>query len=174
MTPSPDPRVFLADVTEDVLDELLALALNDTDADEITPPLGTAEGWNTERISWFREHHRAAEAGLDGPAARKTWALYSHGALAGSVRLRRTGPGSTALETGIWLARSLRGQGIGREALRQVKAQAARSGATVLEAETTAGNAGALALLRSAGAEIMMGADDGDATVPARARIPLR
>lgn len=173
MTPSIDPRVFLADVTENIVDELLTLALNDTDADEVTPPLGTSEGWNTERISWFREHHRAAEAGLDGPAAQKTWALYSHGALAGAVRLRRTGPGSTALEARIWLARSFRGRGIGHEALRQLKAQAGLAGATVLEAETTAGNAGAMALLRSAGASFVTDADDGDAGVPVKARIPL-
>ena len=92
MSPSaePVPAVALLDVSEDVLEQLLELALRDADADEVTPPLGTAPGWNTDRISWFREFHRAAAAGLDGPAGQKSWAISCDGQLAGSVRLRRT------------------------------------------------------------------------------------
>lgn len=168
---APAAAVGLVDVTEEVLEQLLTLAIQDADADEVTPPLGSAAGWNSERISWFREYHHDAAPGLDGPAQQKSWAISCRGELAGSIRLKRTGPG--ALETGIWLARSFRGQGIGREALRLVMAEAALSGATALEADTTAGNAGALALLRSAGAEFVAGADAGDAAVPVRARIPL-
>ncbi|WP_230008992.1 GNAT family N-acetyltransferase, partial [Microbacterium sp. Bi128] len=163
------PAVALLDVGEDVLEQLLELALRDADADEVTPPLGTTAGWNTDRISWFREFHRASAAGLDGPAGQKTWAISCDGQMAGSVRLRRmdtapaaadegwaggggwavgaagAGPGGDgwALETGIWLARSFRGQGVGREALRLVRARAASTGAAVLVAETTAGNVGA-------------------------------
>jgi RimJ/RimL family protein N-acetyltransferase len=164
MLPStePVPVVALVDVTDPVLERLLAVALHDADADEVTPPLGTAEGWNTERISWFRDYHHAAAAGLDGPARQKTWAITADGELAGSIRLLRVPaarPGtfpqdSGALETGIWLGRSFRGRGIGREALRLVKAEAAAAGADLLEAETTPGNVAAQALLRSAGAEL--------------------
>lgn len=164
MLPSTDPVpvVALVDVTDPVLERLLAVALHEADADEVTPPLGTAEGWNTERISWFRAYHRAAAAGLDGPARQKTWAITADGELAGSVRLQRVSAAGSvtfphdggALETGIWLGRSFRGRGIGREALRLVKAQAAAAGADLLAAETTPGNAAAQALLRSAGAEL--------------------
>jgi hypothetical protein len=222
------PAVALLDVSEDVLEQLLELALRDADADEVTPPLGTTAGWNTDRISWFREFHRAAAAGLDGPSAQKTWAISCDGQLAGSVRLKRmdTEPaaagegwagggsgaeagggggsaggggaeaggggaeaggggaeaggaggsagGSGALETGIWLARSFRGRGVGREALRLVKARAASAGAAVLVAETTAGNMGALALLKYAGAELVTGAASETQTVPVIAKIPLR
>ena len=118
------------------------------------PPLGSASGWNSERISWFREYHHAA-VGLDGPAQQKSWAISSDGKLAGSIRLKRTGADS--LETGIWLGRSFRGYGIAREALRLVIDRAAASGCAVLEADTTAGNAAALVLLRSAGAESSRG-----------------
>lgn len=197
MSPSaePVPAVALLDVSEAVLAQLLELALRDADADEVTPPLGTAAGWNTDRISWFREFHRASAAGLDGPAGQKSWAISCDGQLAGSIRLRRTdtgpteaadggagagdagagdgGAGGWALETGIWLARSFRGRGVGREALRQVKARAASAGAAVLVAETTAGNVGALALLKSAGAELMTGAASETETVPDRGKIPL-
>ena len=223
MCPSaePVPAVALLDVSEDVLEQLLELALRDADADEVTPPLGTTAGWNTDRISWFREFHRAAAAGLDGPAGQKTWAISCDGQMAGSVRLRRmdtapaaadegwagggagavgaagagpggggAGPGGgyagpsdgaeagagggRALETGIWLARSFRGRGVGREALRLVKARAASAGAAVLVAETTAGNVGALALLKYAGAELVTGAASQTQTVPVIAKIPLR
>ena len=82
--------------------------------------------------------------------------------------------GGWALETGIWLARSFRGRGVGREALRLVKARAASTGAAVLVAETTAGNVGALALLKYAGAELVTGAASQTQTVPVIAKIPLR
>lgn len=199
MSPSaePVPAVELLDVSEEVLEQLLELALRDADADEVTPPLGTAAGWNTDRISWFREFHRAAAAGLDGPAGQKTWAISCDGQLAGSIRLKRMDPepaeageggaggagagagalvgaGGWALETGIWLARSFRGRGVGREALRLVKARAASAGAAVLVAETTAGNVGALALLKYAGAELVTGAASETETVPVKGKIPLR
>lgn len=222
MCPSaePVPAVALLDVSEDVLEQLLELALRDADADEVTPPLGTTAGWNTDRISWFREFHRAAAAGLDGPSGQKTWAISCDGQMAGSVRLRRmdtepaaadegwargdgwavgaagafgaagavgaagagpgggagavAGGGGWALETGIWLARSFRGRGVGREALRLVRARAASTGAAVLVAETTAGNVGALALLKYAGAELVTGAASQTQTVPVIAKIPLR
>ena len=164
MSPSAEqvPAVALVDVSEPVLERLLAVALHDADADEVTPPLGTAAGWNTERISWFRAYHHAAAAGLDGPARQKSWAITADGELAGSIRLARVpGTGTEpfardggALETGIWLGRSFRGRGIGGEALRLVKAEAAAAGADLLEAETTAGNAAAQALLRAAGAAL--------------------
>lgn len=95
--------VSLEDVGEDVLEELLAVAVHAADADEVTPPLGSAAGWNVERIGWFREYHRAA-SGLDGPARQKSWAIRCSGELAGSVRLRWAGAGT--LEAGIWLARA--------------------------------------------------------------------
>lgn len=118
--------VALLDVSEDVLGQLLTVAIQGADADEVTPPLGSATGWNSERISWFREYHLAASAVLDGLARQRSWAISCDGELAGSIRLKRLGPGT--LETGIWLARDFRGRGVGREALRLVKAHAAGSG----------------------------------------------
>ncbi|WP_321164506.1 GNAT family N-acetyltransferase [Arthrobacter sp. Soil763] len=126
----------LTEVTALVLEQLLALAVHDADPDDVTPPLGSAAGWNPERIAWFRAYHRAA-CGLDGPAREKTWAVTAGGAVAGSVRLRRvpdlSGPGhGVAVETGIWLGRQFRGRGIGVPALLLVKAEAAALGAGLL------------------------------------------
>lgn len=151
--PTPDVRpleVSLLDVTEEVLELLLALALDDADPDEVTPPPGP--GWNAARIEWFRTYHRDAMAGLDGASQEKSWAIVAGGRIAGSIRLKRTGP--CTVETGIWLGRSFRGQGIGGLALTLVAAEAAAAGATALEAETTPGNRAAQSLLHSAGAAL--------------------
>ncbi|MBT2535603.1 GNAT family N-acetyltransferase [Arthrobacter sp. ISL-69] len=166
-------HVQLLDVTAGILEELLAVALADAAPDDVTPPLGENDGWNPERIGWFRDYHRAAAAGLDGPAAQKTWAISCNGQIAGSIRLKRPGAAPAEggpLETGLWLGRSFRGRGIGREALTLVRAVASRAGASMLQAETTAENAAAQALLRSAGAEL---AGDGVSS-PVTARISLR
>jgi ribosomal-protein-alanine N-acetyltransferase len=167
----PAGPVELLEVTDHVLDRLLAVALNDADADDVTPPLGGA-GWNPERITWFFEYHRAAAAGLDGPARQKSWAISCGGQLAGSIRLRRTGRES--VETGLWLGRSFRGRGIGRQALQLVMAEAAAAGADVLEAQTTIGNTPARALLRSMGAALEPGAPTGGGPATVAARIRLR
>lgn len=172
MSPSAERchTVALVDVSDDVLEALLAVAIKDADADEVTPPLGRAAGWNPERVRWFREYHHAAAAGLDGPAHQQTWAISWNGQLAGSIRLSRqvragrvapwdasSGVSSgVSLETGIWLGRSFRGRGIGTQALQLVKAVARALGADTLEADTTAGNSAAQALLRSAGATVAL------------------
>ena len=162
-------RVQLLDVTAGILEELLDVALADAAPDDVTPPLGETDGWNPERIGWFREYHRAAAAGLDGPAAQKTWAISCDGQIAGSIRLRRPGAARRAVPGNRAVARpQLRGRGIGREAL-TLAGRGSRAGASS-EAETTAENAAAQALLRSAGAEL---AADGVSS-PVTGRISLR
>jgi len=168
----PPIDVVLVDVTEAVLERLLAVARADADADEVTPPLGASPGWNADRVRWFLAHHRAAAAGLEGPAREKTWAVAAGGTPAGAVRLKAISVPGTAgsflvLETGIWLGRSLRGRGIGREALRLVTLQAAATGAAVLTADTATGNAAARSLLAGLGSTL---AADGTRVT---ARIPL-
>lgn len=162
-----DTLVVLLDVDASILEQLLELAVLDAAPDDVTPPLGSVPGWNQERQDWFRRYHRAAAAGLDGPAQEKTWAVLAAGRIAGSVRLKRYGPG--ALETGIWLGREFRGQGIGGKALLLVAGDARAAGAAVLHAETTQANKAAQALLRTTGARLAR--DDGGG--PVRARLPL-
>ncbi|BCW48378.1 GNAT family N-acetyltransferase [Arthrobacter sp. StoSoilB13] len=160
------PRVALADVDEEMLKELLALALVQASADEVTPPLGSTPFWNPERIAWFHTYHRAAAAGLEGPAREKTWAVVADGAVVGSIRLKRTAPGSA--ETGIWLGRSFRGQGLGRLALHLVADEARTRGFAVLQASTTPGNKAAQALLSSLGAELIVEAASVEARLALR------
>jgi RimJ/RimL family protein N-acetyltransferase len=152
------PDVGLADVNERMLELLLALAQQDAAPDEVTPPLGNGAGWNAIRIDWFRAYHRAASAGLDGPAGEKSWAVLLEGSPAGSIRLKRTADHGTA-ETGLWLGRRHRGRGVGTAALQLVLAEARRAGLQRVVARTTAENAGALGLLTVAGTVLTY--DDG-------------
>ncbi|MGM9470499.1 GNAT family N-acetyltransferase [Pseudarthrobacter sp. YS3] len=151
-------HVRLADVDETMLERLLELALSDAAPDDVTPPRGSGTNWNTERVDWFRGYHRAAAAGLDGPAQEKSWAVLSDGSPAGCIRLKRTGDGSA--ETGIWLGRGFRGRGVGGAALDLVLAQARLAGLRQVVAHTTAGNIGAPRLLTSASA-VLNRDDDG-------------
>ncbi|MDQ0769211.1 ribosomal-protein-alanine N-acetyltransferase [Pseudarthrobacter defluvii] len=159
---NPLPDVALVDVDQAVADLLLALAKRDASPDEVAPPLG-GPGWNLERTAWFFSYHHAAAEGLDGPAAEKTWAVYSGGEIAGSVRLkRRTEAGIPMAETGIWLGRSFRSRGVGGAALDLVLAKARRAGLKRVTARTLAGNHSAQRLLAAAGAALT---HDGDGTV---------
>jgi RimJ/RimL family protein N-acetyltransferase len=155
-------EVVLVDVDGAVADQLLELAKRDASPDEVAPPLG-GPGWNLERTAWFFSYHHAAAEGLDGPAAEKTWAVYSGGDIAGSVRLKRCGAAEIpSAETGIWLGRSFRSHGIGRAALDLVLAEARRAGLKRITARTLAGNQGAQRLLTAAGAALT---HDDDGTV---------
>lgn len=161
-------QVRLTDIDEPLLAQLLQLALRDASPAEVTPPLGEGQDWNAARIDWFRAYHRAAAAGLDGPAAEKSWAVLCDGEPAGCIRLKRTGEGTSA-ETGIWLGRSYRGRGVGNAAVALVLAEARRAGLQQVVARTTAGNTGAQRILTSAGAALT---HDGDGAVSAVVELP--
>ncbi|MGX5714712.1 GNAT family N-acetyltransferase [Arthrobacter sp. MAHUQ-56] len=154
--------VVLVDVDDEVADQLLELAKRDASPDEVAPPVG-GPGWNLERTAWFFSYHHAAAAGLDGPAAEKSWAVYCCGRIAGSVRLKRdTEADIPTAETGIWLGRSFRSRGVGGAALRLLLAEARRAGMARVTARTLAGNGGAQRLLAAAGAALT---HDDDGTV---------
>lgn len=154
--------VTLADVDEAVADRLLQLAKRDASPDEVAPPLG-GPGWNLERTAWFYGYHRAAAAGLDGPAAEKSWAVFKGPHIAGSIRLKRDPAAEIpSAETGIWLGRSFRSRGIGGAALDLVLAEARRAGLKRVTARTLSGNLGAQRLLTAAGAALT---HDDDGTV---------
>ncbi|MDT0168572.1 GNAT family N-acetyltransferase [Pseudarthrobacter sp. BRE9] len=156
---NPSTEVTLVDVDRAVADRLLQLAKRDASPDEVAPPLD-GPGWNLERTAWFYSYHQAAAGGLDGPAAEKSWAVFSGSLIAGSVRLKReTSSGTPSGETGIWLGRSFRSRGIGAAALDLVLAEARRAGLKRVSARTLAGNAVAQRLLAAAGAALTHHAD---------------
>ena len=151
--------VALVAVDEAVLEQLVQAATSDAGANEVTPPLNSGEDWTPARIEWLRDFHRARRAGLDGPAGEATWAIVVASAVVGAARLKRTGEDGV-VEAGVWVTRSSRGSGVATAAVAAVLRRAAELGAYAVRAETTAGNVGALALLRRLGFELTA-ADDG-------------
>lgn len=166
--------VELRAVTEATLSRLVAAALQGAAADEVTPPVTPGPAWTEERVEWLRVFHRDRRPGLDGPWHEATWAVVDSdadaqdrdGQVVGGVRLRRTAD-PHVLETGIWLVREARGRRLGRHAVLLVLDRAREAGATVVRAETTAGNTAAVGLLRSLGAVVTV---DDDVV---RAELPL-
>ncbi|TFV90269.1 GNAT family N-acetyltransferase [Blastococcus sp. CT_GayMR20] len=158
----------LRPVDDAVLAEMVRAALGDAAPDEVTPMLTPGNTWTPERVEWLTRFHADRRAGLDGPAGEATWAVEVDGDVAGAVRLKRTAePG--VLETGIWLARGVRGRGAGRRAIAAVLAQAAVLGGREVRVETGRGNQGALAILRGLGFEC---SDAGGDRVAARRAVP--
>ncbi|WP_084469286.1 GNAT family N-acetyltransferase [Nocardiopsis trehalosi] len=161
--------VALVPLDDAVLEDLLAVAVRDADPEDTMPPVPGPPGWTTERRDAFRRYHRARYPGLGADEA--TYAVTdATGRVAGAARLRRVEGRPGAVETGIWLGRSYRGRGVGTAALSALVATAARTGATVLVADTTAGNAGALAALRRNGAALRP--DPASDRVDAELRLP--
>ncbi|MBQ1014483.1 GNAT family N-acetyltransferase, partial [Micromonospora sp. M51] len=97
--------------------------------------------------------HRASFGGRDGPPRSQMYAILVGGEVMGMVRMTRCDEPGT-VETGMWLGRSARGQGIGAAALRELLNAAARAGMRVVVAETTPDNIGAVAVLEKCGAKL--------------------
>lgn len=150
------PHMVLVEVDDEVLARLVRAATEGAAPDEVTPPLTPGQTWTPERVAWLRAFHRDRRAGIDGAAAEVTWAVVLEEAVVGSVRLRRTEE-PDALELGVWLTRDVRGRGLGRSIMAQVVEQAKALGAVRLQADTTSGNAPALAVLRELGFTVTPG-----------------
>ncbi|GGM13789.1 GNAT family N-acetyltransferase [Micromonospora yangpuensis] len=150
--------VRLEPVDERNLEPLLSVAAAEADPEDVMPPVAAPAGWSLARRDAFREFHRASFGGLDGPTRTRMYAILAAGEVVGMVRMaRRDEPGT--VETGMWLGRSARGQGLGAAALRELLHAAAAAGMHTVVAETTPDNVHALAVLRKLGAKLR---EDGD------------
>lgn len=143
---------------EQTLEPLLSVAVAEAEPGEVMPPVEAPAGWSQARRDAFREFHRARFGGLAGPTRTVMYAIRAGGEVVGMIRMSRTDEPDT-VETGIWLGRSARGQGIGVAALRALLIEAAGVGASRVVADTTAGNDAALGVLSRCGAKITR---DGD------------
>jgi RimJ/RimL family protein N-acetyltransferase len=153
-----EPAVILLDADELTLDRLVNAAITDAAANEVTPPVTTGGGWSPAWIAWLKDFHRNRRNGLSGPVDETTWAILVSNQIVGSVRLKWTAA-AEILETGIWLTRRTRGQGVGRLAIASVLQPAATLGARGARAETTTGNRAALRVLRSLGSDMVASKD---------------
>jgi RimJ/RimL family protein N-acetyltransferase len=151
-------RVEVQPLDEESLEELLAVAANDATPEEVMPPMAGPPGWTTERQEAFRAWHRARLPGLAGPLRESTFAITHNGEIVGSARLAvRDRP--DVLETGMWLARTQRGRGIGTATLRILLDEAAKTNAQAVVADTKAHNTAALTALRRNGATLVTSQD---------------
>lgn len=167
MTDREQGPVTLVPVDERVLGQLVQAAITDATADDVTPPLSPGPGWTPARVEWLERFHRDRRAGLSGRAGELTWAVVAHGQVVGSVRLRRT-EDRGVMEIGVWLTRTARGQGIGTSAMAAVLTHAAALDTHEVRADTTAGNLGAVRVLRRLGFALTQ---DPDGSVRATIRL---
>lgn len=142
--------IELRRVDDGAVERLLGLAVADADPADVMPP-----GWALDRPDEFREFYRGF--------ADDAYEIVRDDRTVGMVRLTAKG------ETGMWIARCARGRGVGLAALRRVLEEAPRRGITEIVADTTAGNAAALTVLRKAGATLEI---DGT-RVHARIAVPV-
>ncbi|ASW56967.1 GNAT family N-acetyltransferase [Plantactinospora sp. KBS50] len=145
--------VRLTPMNEQNLEPLLSVAAAEAEPAEVMPPVEAPAGWSQARRDAFREFHRANFGGLDGPTRTVMYAIQASGEVVGMIRMSRT-DAPDCVETGMWLGRSARGQGIGLAALRALLDEAVRAGASRVVASTTTGNGAALAVLGRCGAEL--------------------
>jgi RimJ/RimL family protein N-acetyltransferase len=159
-------EIRLTPVDENNLEPLLSVAVAEAEPDEVMPPVAAPAGWSQARRDAFRQFHRAHFGGLDGPTRHLMYAIVQDGDVVGMIRLARRDEPDT-LETGMWLGKSTRGQGIGLIALRLLLTEAVRAGARRVVAQTRPDNTAALNLLRRCGARF----EQHDGTVRAEIRL---
>lgn len=148
-------RLRLAPLDLRLVESLLGVAVADAAPEEVMPPVAGPPGWTPARREAFRAFYRARLAGFAGPDRTVMYAVTVDGQVVGMIRLAVRGgeDGDPAvLETGIWLARTWRGRGVGAAALRAVLAEAWSHGARAVVADSTTANPAALAVLRTCGA----------------------
>ncbi|WP_084512130.1 GNAT family N-acetyltransferase [Agromyces subbeticus] len=156
----PAAAVTLVPVDEEVLRRLTVVATSDAAASDVTPPLTPGDKWTRQRVGWFENYHRSRRSGLTGAEGEATWAILHLGQPVGAVRLKRTDVDGV-VETGIWLARTVRGRGIAGQAIRRVLQEARAAGAHSVRADTAPTNEAAQRLLRTLGFTLSPPAPDG-------------
>jgi RimJ/RimL family protein N-acetyltransferase len=113
--------VDLVPVDEDVLEDLLALAVAEAQPGEVMPPAAGESAaeprttWTELRKGAFREYHRRCRVNLHVSVPEVTWAVKARGRIVGAARLALVGDDSDVREVGLWLGRPYRGLGISGE-----------------------------------------------------------
>lgn len=151
-------NVQICQLNRETLQTLLEVAVADAAPDETMPPMPGNPGWTEERKAKFLEFFELMLAGWDGPKKTLIYSITVDDTIAGFIRLSRMPDPQTA-ETGIWLGRSSRGQGVATAALKALIAQAKENGITRIVADTSLENVAALGALRSLGATLRVHAE---------------
>ncbi|MFI6425049.1 GNAT family N-acetyltransferase [Promicromonospora sp. NPDC050880] len=153
--------VDLLPVGEDVLEDLLAVAVTEAQPGEVMPPTAgesateARTAWTEPRKGAFREYHRRCRVSLDAPVPEVTWAVTAGGRVVGAARLALVDGDPGAREVGLWLGRSSRGQGIAGEVAYWALAAARTMAAERLVARSAPGNVTARRSLQRIGFELV-------------------
>jgi RimJ/RimL family protein N-acetyltransferase len=160
--------VDLVPVDEDVLEDLLALAVAEAEPGEVMPP-ASGESATEPRTTWtelrkgaFREYHRRCRVNPHVSVPEVTWAVKARGRIVGAARLAVVDGDPGTREVGLWLGRPYRGQGISGEVAYWAIAAARTMDAQRLVARTTVDNPLARRSLERIGFELV---DDGEALI---------
>ncbi|MDM4721087.1 GNAT family N-acetyltransferase [Micromonospora sp. WMMA1363] len=145
--------VRLEPMSESNLESLLSVAAAEAEPGDVMPPVEAPAGWSHARREAFREFHRASFGGLAGRTRTQMYAILVGGEVVGMIRMTCCDDPGT-VETGLWLGRSARGQGIGSAALRGLLNEAAAAGMRRVLATTTPHNSGAVSVLTQCGAKL--------------------
>lgn len=120
--------VSLLPLGDEVLDELLTLAVASAAPEEVMPALAGPPGWTLPRREAFLAFHRARADAGDG---ERILAVAAEGRVVGAGRLAPLEePGAWAV--GVWLGRSARGRDIEAAALAELARIARDGGATTV------------------------------------------
>lgn len=142
--------VRLTPLDEALTEDLLTVAVAYAEPDDVMPPVEGPPGWTDARRTAFRAFHRSH---ADGAKGTLMYAIQLRGETVGMIRLRRLEEPGTA-ETGMWLGRHMRSQGIGVDALRILLDIAAEAGIQKVRADTTPDNTAAIRALTRCGATL--------------------
>ncbi|MFI6586700.1 GNAT family N-acetyltransferase [Embleya sp. NPDC050493] len=142
-------RVQLRRLDEDLTAALLDAAVADADPAEVMPAVPGPPGWTADRRAAFLAFHH------EWAATPTTYAILVADRVVGAARLQPAPEApDDALEAGLWIGRSHRGQGIGHAVVALLRTEAKSQGATRIVASTTETNTAAQRLLTTAGADL--------------------
>ncbi|PRY35829.1 GNAT family N-acetyltransferase [Umezawaea tangerina] len=137
--------VHLTPLDADGIERLLAVAVAEATEWDVMPPVDGPPGWSPTRQDAFRRFYRQHHEVM--------YEVVADDRTVGMIRLTPSGHDGV-VETGMWLGRSARGQGIGSGALRAVLRRAVESKWKTVVADTTPENAPAIAALVGCGAVV--------------------
>lgn len=146
-------HVTLRRLTAEDIDDVVDLAARDALPADVMPRDDDPDpsAWTPARRRRLAEFLGSRLRRLPDGRYERSFLIHVDARVVGVARLVQPAQDG-ACEFGLWVARSHRGRGIGDAAVRRLGDRARDVGGTALVADTTTGNAAALAVLRRHGA----------------------
>ncbi|MDJ0384063.1 GNAT family N-acetyltransferase [Streptomyces sp. G-G2] len=149
--------VTLRPLDEDLLRELLEAAVADADPREVMPPVAGPAGWTAERRIAFLAFHRSRSLAV--VPVETTYAIVVGKTVVGAARLCPMEEAKHAVEAGVWIGRSHRGNGVGGAVLGHLLALGRADGFDSLFVSTKPDNTAVHRLLAARGVDLVREGD---------------